>query len=42
MTTPSVPVVIRQDDPAVTNLHRFLARRCDGAVKMRINRFDFA
>ena len=30
------------DDPAVTGLHRFLARRCDGMVKMRINRFDFA
>ncbi len=29
------------DDPAVTGLHRFLARRCDGMVKMRINRFDF-
>ena len=30
------------DDPAVTGLHRFLARLCDGAVKMRINRFDVA
>lgn len=30
------------DDPAVTGLHRFLARRCDGVVKMRILRFDFA
>jgi len=30
------------DDPAVTCLHRFLARRCDGAVKMRIVRMDFA
>ena len=30
------------DDPAVTGLHRFLARLCDGPVKMRINRFDFA
>lgn len=29
------------DDSAVTGLHRFLARRCDGMVKMRINRFDF-
>jgi len=29
------------DDPAITGLHRFLARRCDGLVKMRINRFDF-
>ena len=30
------------DDPAVTGLHRFLARCCDGMVKMRIMRFDFA
>lgn len=30
------------DDPAVTSLHRFLARRCDGMVKMRIVRMDFA
>ena len=30
------------DDPAVTGFHRFLARRCDGLVKMRIVRFDFA
>lgn len=30
------------DDPAVTGLHRFLARVCDGVVKMRIIRFDFA
>lgn len=30
------------DDPAVTGLHRFLARRCDGVVKMRIVRMDFA
>ena len=30
------------DDPNVTSLHRFLARRCDGLVKMRIVRFDFA
>lgn len=30
------------DDPAVTKLHRFLARRCDGIVKMRIVRMDFA
>ena len=30
------------DDSAVTGLHRFLARRCDGMVKMRIMRFDFA
>ena len=29
------------DDPAVTGLHRFLARRCDGMVKMRIVRMDF-
>ena len=29
-------------DPAVTGFHRFLARRCDGLVKMRIVRFDFA
>ena len=29
-------------DPAVTGFHRFLARRCDGLVKMRIARFDFA
>ncbi len=28
------------DDPAVTGLHRFLARRCDGMVKMRIVRMD--
>lgn len=28
------------DDPAVTGFHRFLARRCDGLVKMRIFRFD--
>lgn len=28
------------DDPAVTGLHRFLARLCDGPVKMRIVRFD--
>ena len=28
------------DDPAVTGLHRFLARLCDGLVKMRIVRFD--
>lgn len=28
-------------DPAVTGLHRFLARRCDGLVKMRIVRMDF-
>ncbi|MCR5845540.1 MAG: class I SAM-dependent methyltransferase [bacterium] len=30
------------DDPAVTGLHRFLARRCDGMVKMRIVRMNFA
>ena len=30
------------DDPSVTELHRFLARRCDGMVKMKVNRFDFA
>jgi O-methyltransferase involved in polyketide biosynthesis len=30
------------DDPAVTRLHRFLARRCDQLVKMRIVRMDFA
>ena len=30
------------DDPAVTGFHRFLARRCDGMVKMRIVRMDFA
>ena len=30
------------DDPAVTGLHRLLARLCDGVVKMRIIRFDFA
>lgn len=30
------------DDPAVTGLHRFLAKLCDGLVKMRIVRFDFA
>ena len=30
------------DDPAVTGLHRFLARLCDGPVKMRIIRMDFA
>ena len=29
------------DDPAVTGFHRFLARLCDGMVKMRIFRFDF-
>ena len=29
------------NDPAVTGLHRFLARRCDGMVKMRIVRIDF-
>lgn len=29
-------------DPAVTKLHRFLARRCDDTVKMRIVRIDFA
>jgi len=29
------------DDPAVTGLHRFLSRRCDGMVKMRIVRTDF-
>jgi O-methyltransferase involved in polyketide biosynthesis len=29
------------DDPAVTRLHRFLARRCDGMVKMRVVRMDF-
>lgn len=29
------------DDPAVTRLHRFLARCCDGMVKMRIIRMDF-
>ena len=29
------------DDPAVTGLHRFLARRCDRLVKMRIVRMDF-
>ena len=29
------------DDPAVTGLHRVLARLCDGLVKMRIVRFDF-
>lgn len=29
-------------DPSVTRLHRFLARRCDGLVKMRIVRMDFA
>ena len=28
-------------DPAVTGFHRFLARRCDGLVKMRIVRMDF-
>ena len=28
-------------DPAVTGFHRFLARRCDGLVKMRIIRMDF-
>lgn len=28
------------DDPAVTGLHHFLARLCDGPVKMRIVRFD--
>lgn len=30
------------DDPSVTVLHRFLARRCDRLVKMRIVRMDFA
>jgi O-methyltransferase involved in polyketide biosynthesis len=30
------------NDPAVTGLHRFLARRCDRLVKMRIVRMDFA
>ena len=30
------------DDPAVTGLHHFLARRCDRLVKMRIVRMDFA
>jgi len=30
------------DDPAVTGLHRLLARLCDGPVKMMVNRFDFA
>ena len=30
------------DDPAVTRLHRFLARLCDNMVKMRIVRMDFA
>lgn len=29
------------DDPNVTSLHRFLARRCDNTVKMKVNRFDF-
>lgn len=29
------------DDSAVTRLHRFLARRCDGIVRMRIVRMDF-
>ncbi|MBQ9042897.1 MAG: class I SAM-dependent methyltransferase [Eggerthellaceae bacterium] len=29
------------DDPNVTGLHRFLARRCDNMVKMQVNRFDF-
>ena len=29
-------------DPAVTGFHRFLARRCDRLVKMRIVRMDFA
>ena len=28
------------DDPAVTGLHRLLAKLCDGPVKMRIVRFD--
>lgn len=28
------------DDPAVTGLHRFLARLCDGPVKMQIVRID--
>ena len=28
------------DDPNVTGFHRFLARRCDGLVKMRIVRMD--
>ena len=31
----------RMVDPAVTHLHRLLARVCDGPVKMRIFRFDF-
>ena len=30
------------DDPAVTGLHRVLAKLCDNVVKMRIMRFDFA
>lgn len=30
------------DDPAVSGLHRFLARRCDGMVKMRVVRIDFS
>ncbi len=30
------------DDPAVTGFHRFLARRCDGLVKMQVIRVDFA
>ena len=29
-------------DPAVKGIHRFLARRCDGMVGMRIVRMDFA
>ena len=29
-------------DPAATGFHRFLARRCDRLVKMRIVRMDFA
>ena len=28
------------DDPNVTGFHRFLARRCDKLVKMRIVRMD--
>ena len=30
------------DDPAVTGFHRLLAKLCDGLIKMRIVRFDFA
>ena len=26
--------------PGITGFHRFLARRCDGLVKMRIVRID--